>query len=128
MWSSAREKIPSDPVVGRVWGDGRQSGTVQTENTVRHTKYGRIRGMVVDEGGCSTGVLLYLINLIHPSIPRPYLPSSSFILSSPVPISRFPCFAISFHILSLNKSFITAWKLLLDSVMLNNNVSYLSES
>ena len=27
-----------------------------------------------------------------------------------------------------NSSIITAWKLLLDSVMLNNNVSYLSES
>ena len=25
----------------------------------RHTKYGRIRGMVVGEGGRSTGVLLY---------------------------------------------------------------------
>ena len=43
---------------GRSWGrkshltrslvtseDGRCSGTVQTENTVRHTKYGRIRGI-----------------------------------------------------------------------------------
>ena len=39
--------------------DGRRSGTAQTENTVRHTKYGRIRGMVVGEGGRSTGVLLY---------------------------------------------------------------------
>ena len=27
----------------------------------RHTKYGRIRGMVVGEGGRSTGVLLYLV-------------------------------------------------------------------
>ena len=27
--------------------------------TVRHTKYGRIRGMVVGEGGRSSGVLLY---------------------------------------------------------------------
>ena len=26
----------------------------------RHTKYGRMRGMVVGEGGRSTGVLLYL--------------------------------------------------------------------
>ena len=26
----------------------------------RHTKYGRIRGMVVGEGGRSTGVILYL--------------------------------------------------------------------
>ena len=39
--------------------DGRRSETAQTENTVRHTKYGRIRGMVVGEGGRSTGVLLY---------------------------------------------------------------------
>ena len=35
--------------------DGRRSGITQTENTVRHTKYGRIRGMVVGEGGRSTG-------------------------------------------------------------------------
>ena len=27
--------------------------------TVRHTKFGRIRGMVVGEGGRSSGVLLY---------------------------------------------------------------------
>ena len=39
--------------------DGRQSGIAQTENNVRHTKYGRIGGMVVGEGGRSTGVLLY---------------------------------------------------------------------
>ena len=39
--------------------DGRWSGIVQTENTVRHTKCGRIRGMVAGEGGRSTGVLLY---------------------------------------------------------------------
>ena len=38
--------------------DSRWSGIVQTENTVRHTKYGRIRGMVTGEGGRSTGVLL----------------------------------------------------------------------
>ena len=30
-----------------------------TENTVRQTKYGRIRRMAVGEGGRSTGVLLY---------------------------------------------------------------------
>ena len=42
--------------------DGRWSGIVQTENTLRHTKYGRIRGMVVGEGGRSTGVLLYTPN------------------------------------------------------------------
>ena len=43
-------------------GDGGRSGTAQTENTVGHTKYGRIRRMVVDEGGRSTGVLLYIKN------------------------------------------------------------------
>ena len=32
--------------------------SAQTENSVRHTKCGRIRGMVVDEDGRSTGVLL----------------------------------------------------------------------
>ena len=42
-------------------GDGRRPGTVQTENTVRHTKFGRTRGMIVDEGVRSTGVLLYVI-------------------------------------------------------------------
>ena len=41
--------------------DGRWSGIAQTGNTVRHTKYGRIRGMVVGEGGRSSGVLLYLL-------------------------------------------------------------------
>ena len=41
-------------------GDCCRSGTAQTENTVLRTKYyGRIRGMVVDEGGHSTGGLLY---------------------------------------------------------------------
>ena len=29
----------------------------------RHTKYGRIRGMVIGEGGRSTGVLLYTFNI-----------------------------------------------------------------
>ena len=32
---------------------------MQTECTVRHTKCGRLRGMVVGEGGRSSGVLLY---------------------------------------------------------------------
>ena len=32
---------------------------MHTESTVRHTKCGRMRGMVVGEGGRSTGVLLY---------------------------------------------------------------------
>ena len=65
--SSARDTIPSDPVVGRVCGlwDGRWARTTQTENTVRHTKYGRIRGMVVGEGGRSTGVLLYMDLALH---------------------------------------------------------------
>ena len=57
--SFIRGNNSNGPVEGRVLGDGRRSGTAQTENTVRHTKYGRIRGMVVDEGGCSTGVLVY---------------------------------------------------------------------
>ena len=39
--------------------DCRWSGIIQTENTVRHPTYGRIRGIVVGEGGRSTGVLLY---------------------------------------------------------------------
>ena len=58
-----REKIPSDPVAGCIRGMvvARRSEIVQTENTVRHTKYGRIRGMVVGEGDRSTGVLLYMI-------------------------------------------------------------------
>ena len=33
---------------------------IQTKSTVRHTKCGRMRGMVVGEGGCSSGVLLYV--------------------------------------------------------------------
>ena len=32
---------------------------------VRQTKYGRIRGMVVGEGGRSTGVLLYIECVPH---------------------------------------------------------------
>ena len=40
--------------------EGRRSGIAQTENTVRHTKYGRIWGMVVGEGGRLSGVLLYI--------------------------------------------------------------------
>ena len=31
--------------------DGRRSGTAETENSVRHTKSGRIRGMLIGEGG-----------------------------------------------------------------------------
>ena len=33
---------------------------IHTECPVRHTKCGRMRGMVVGEGGRSSGVLLYL--------------------------------------------------------------------
>ena len=33
---------PSDPVVWSRLRDGHWTGTAQTENTVRHTKYGRI--------------------------------------------------------------------------------------
>ena len=32
---------------------------IRTETTVRHRKGGRMRGMVVGEGGRSSGVLLY---------------------------------------------------------------------
>ena len=32
---------------------------MRTETTVRHTKCGRMRGMVVGESGRSSGVLLY---------------------------------------------------------------------
>ena len=35
---------------------------IRTETPVRHTKCGRMRGMVVGEGGRSSGVLLYIQN------------------------------------------------------------------
>ena len=45
-----------------VWSykrDGRSCGIrLRTETTVRHTKCGRMGGMVVGEGGRSSGVLL----------------------------------------------------------------------
>ena len=44
--------------------------------TVRHTKYGRIRGMVVGEGGRLSGVLLY--RLLGPTLFRPLCPAFSF--------------------------------------------------
>ena len=61
-------------------GDGRWSGIVQTENTVRHTKYGRIRGMVVGEGGRQTvvyGILyrtkhIYTILLLNQNLAKKY--------------------------------------------------------
>ena len=34
---------------------------MRTETTVRHTKCGRVRGMVVGESGRSSGVLLYTL-------------------------------------------------------------------
>ena len=34
---------------------------IRTETTIRHTKCGRMRGMVVGEGGRSSGVLLYYL-------------------------------------------------------------------
>ena len=46
------------PVAGHVRGMVVGQRTAQTENSVRHTKSCRIRGMVVDECGRSTGVLL----------------------------------------------------------------------
>ena len=52
--------------------DGRRSGIVQTENTVRQTKYCRIRGMVVVEGGRSTGVLLYPKTTFHATVTKTY--------------------------------------------------------
>ena len=58
MWSSAREKIPSDPVVGRVWGMVVGQGPYKQKHCPSH-EIGLYKGMVVDEGGQSTGVLLY---------------------------------------------------------------------
>ena len=46
MWSYKKD--------GRSWGI-----RIHTECPVRHTKCGRMRGMVVGEGGRSSGVLLY---------------------------------------------------------------------
>ena len=80
MWSSARDKFQSDPGRWSRLGDGRRSGIAQTDNTVRHMKFGRIRGMVVDEGGRSTGVLLYA-KLLEISIINTNLAHGSFYLS-----------------------------------------------
>ena len=41
-----------------------EEGITPTENSVRHTKYGHIRGPVVGGGGRSTGVLLYNTNSV----------------------------------------------------------------
>ena len=56
MWSFAREKIPYDPVAGRVRGMVVGEGSYKQKTL---SVYGRIRGMVAGEGGRSTGVLLY---------------------------------------------------------------------
>ena len=61
MWSSAREKIPSDPVVGRVRGMVAGQGSYKQKTLSVTRNYGRCRGMVAGEGGRSTGVLLYNI-------------------------------------------------------------------
>ena len=45
---------------------------MHTETTVRHTKCGRMRGMVVGEGGRSTGVLLYSVIPSTPDFPTEY--------------------------------------------------------
>ena len=58
MWSSAREKIPSDPVAGRVRGMVAGQGSYK-QKTLSVTRNSRIRGMVAGEDGRSTGVLLY---------------------------------------------------------------------
>ena len=41
------------------FGNGRLSETIHIENTVQHMKHGRTLGMVINEGGHYTGVLLY---------------------------------------------------------------------
>ena len=58
MWSSAREKIPSDPVAGRVRGMVVGQGSYK-QKTLSVTQNMVVREMVV---GRSTGVLLYTEN------------------------------------------------------------------
>ena len=58
MWSSAREKIPSDPVPGRVRGIVVGQGSYKQKTLSVTRNNGRIRGIFVGEGGRSTGVLL----------------------------------------------------------------------
>ena len=41
------------------FGSGRLSETIHIENTVQHMIHGRTMGMVINEGGHYTGVLLY---------------------------------------------------------------------
>ena len=48
----------------------REGFVYEQKTTVRHTKCGRMRGMVVGEGGRSSGVLLYYVEkLIKMCIP-----------------------------------------------------------
>ena len=56
MWSSARENIPSDAVAGRVRGMVVSQGSYK-QKTLSVTR--NMVGVVVGEGGRSTGVLLY---------------------------------------------------------------------
>ena len=59
MWSSARVKIPSDPVAGRVRGMVAGQGSYKHKTlSVTRNMVVFIRGMVAGEGGRSTGVLL----------------------------------------------------------------------
>ena len=61
---------------------------MRTETTVRHTKCGRMRGMVVGEGGRSSGVLLYLYTAITFFLVTDYL-LSLFTLCNCDRISEF---------------------------------------
>ena len=61
MWSSGREKIPSDPVAGHVRGMVVGQGSYK-QKTLSVTQNMVVREMVVGEGGRSTGVLLYTEN------------------------------------------------------------------
>ena len=58
MWSFAREKIPHDPLAGRVRGIVVGQGSYK-QKTLSVTRNMIVRGMVAGEGGRSTGVLLY---------------------------------------------------------------------
>ena len=54
---------------------------MRTETTVRHTKCGRMRGMVVGEGGRSSGVLLYCDFIDHATRWRHYRKGVSYVTS-----------------------------------------------
>ena len=59
-----RPQLPSSradrrrPRIKHLYRADRRRPCIRTETTVRHTKCGRMRGMVVGEGGRSSGVLL----------------------------------------------------------------------